>query len=119
MIGLLRAMFATPEAQANAYTWAAVLMGHWAIGAALTVLLMAVLLRPLTCAALVSATYGLIWEGGQLLAGGGAWDGIADWTTVTLGALTIAAVWQHRRRLAAGAIGAIVTVLAAGIRRRK
>ena len=50
---------------------------------------------------------------------GGAWDGLLDWTAVTLGALTAAAVWQHRRRLAAGAIGAIVTVLAAGIRRRK
>lgn len=119
MIELLREMLATPEAQADAYTWAAVLMGHWAIGAALTVLLMAVLARPLACATVVSLAYGILWEGAQLLAGGGAWDGVLDWTAVTLGALTTAAVWQHRRRLAAGAVGAIVTVLAAGVRRRR
>ena len=119
MLDLIREMLATPEAQADAYTWAAVLMGHWAIGAALTVLLMALLARPRACAALVSAGYGLAWEGAQLLAGGNAWDGVLDWTAVTLGAITVAAVWQHRRRLAAGVVGAAAAVLTASVARRK
>lgn len=123
MIELLRAMFATPEAQADAYTWAAVLMGHWALGAALSVLVIAVWARsPWSRATMLSIAYAAGWEGGQLW--GAAiedqltlallWDSVVDWIAVTLGALTIAAVWQHRSRLAVAAIGAISMVLATG-----
>lgn len=41
MIALIRAMFATPEAQSDPYVWAAALAGHWAIGAGLAGLAMA------------------------------------------------------------------------------
>ena len=42
MIALIRAMFAIPEAQSDPYVWAAALAGHWAIGAGLAALVMAI-----------------------------------------------------------------------------
>lgn len=119
MIELLRQMFAAPEAQADPYTWAAALLGHWAIGAALVVLALAAA-RPATAATAVSVAYGLLWEGGQLLLAGAApWDSALDWTAVTLGAITAAATWQHRRRLSAAAIAAVVVILTAGVGKRR
>ena len=119
MIDLLRQMFATPEAQADPYTWAAALLGHWAIGAALVVVLL-IIARPAIAAAAVSLAYGVLWEGGQLLfAGAAPWDSALDWTAVTLGATTAAATWQHRRRLAAAAIAAVVVILTAGVGKRR
>lgn len=128
MIDLLRAMFATPEAQSDPYAWAAVLMGHWAIGAGLTALVIALSPFPARRAAIaVSLAYLIGWEGGQLLAAAlhGSvtraliWDGLLDWTAVTLGAITAAAVWQHRRRVVAAAVAATIIILTAGTARRK
>ena len=71
MIDLIRSMFSTPEAQADAYTWAAVLLAHAMIGAMLTAILAALNGdRGWRAAAIVSTLYGLIWEGGQLLLAG-------------------------------------------------
>lgn len=120
MIDLIREMFAAPEAQADAYTWAAVLVAHAMIGAALVVVLTAIRPRPGACAALVCGAYGLGWEGGQLwLAGGGLADGVTDWAAVSLGAVLSAATWHHQRRVAAAAVGACALILAAGLRRRR
>ena len=119
MIELLRQMFAQPEAQADAYAWAAALLGHWAIGAGLAVLLL-IVARPAVAAAAVSLVYGLLWEGGQLLlAAASPWDSALDWTAVSLGAITTAALWQHRRHLAAGAVAAVVVILTAGVGKRR
>lgn len=129
MIALIRAMFATPEAQSDPYVWAAALAGHWAIGAGLAGLVMAILPRGVWSAvAMLSMAYLVGWEGGQLIAAAGpqrglsralVWDGILDWTAVTLGAITAAALWQHRRRIIAAAVAATVVILTAGVGRRK
>ena len=74
--------------------------------------------HPLRMAAAVSAAYGLLWEGGQAALGGPLWDGALDWTAVTLGALTAAALWQHRRGMMAAAVGAVLVILGVGAGRR-
>ncbi|PZO64610.1 MAG: hypothetical protein DI498_11030 [Paracoccus denitrificans] len=112
-------MFTTPEAQSDPYVWAAALAGHWAIGAGLTALLMALPFRAFFCAALVSAIYGVLWEGGQLVGGGGIWDGLLDWSAVSLGAVTAAALWQRKAAIAAGAVGITTLLLRVGLRRRR
>lgn len=121
MIDLLHTMFSTPEAQADAYAWAAVFLAHAMIGAVLAAILTAVLgVRARLAAGAVSVLYGIIWEGGQFLrAGGGFWDGMLDWTAVTLGAALIAAIWERRRGLIVGIGAAAVLILSTGIRRRK
>lgn len=130
MIDLLRAMFSTPEAQPDPYVWAAALMGHWAVGAALTALVMAIWQRGAwASAAMLSVAYLVGWEGGQLV--GAAWDlsvaittpllwdCVLDWIAVTLGAVTAAAIWQHRRRIIGVTVAATVIILTAGLGRRK
>ena len=130
MIALIHAMFGAPEAQGDPYVWAAALMGHWAIGAGLTALIMAIWMRGAwASAAWTSIAYLVGWEGGQLF--GAAWDlsvavttlllwdSILDWTAVTLGAITAAALWQHRSRIIAAAVAATVFILTAGVGRRK
>ena len=102
MIDLIRSMFSTPEAQADAYTWAAVLLAHAMIGAMLTAILAALNGdRGWRAAAIVSTLYGLIWEGGQLLLSGSEiWDSVLDWVAVSCGAALCAAIWLHRRGIA-------------------
>ena len=130
MIALIRAMFATPEAQADPYVWAAALMGHWAIGAGLAAVVVAIWMRGAwASAAWTSIAYLVGWEGSQLF--GAAWDlsvavttlllwdSILDWTAVTLGAITAAALWQHRRRIISAAVAATALILTAGVGRRK
>lgn len=127
MIALIRAMFVTPEAQSDPYVWAAALAGHWAIGAGLAGLVMALWPRSVWPAVTVlSIAYLVGWEGGQLIAAAPhglsralVWDGILDWTAVTLGATIAAALWQHRRRIIAGAVAVTVVILTAGVGRRK
>ncbi|ARJ70075.1 hypothetical protein [Paracoccus contaminans] len=130
MIALIRAMFATPEAQADPYVWAAALMGHWAIGAGLTALIMAIWIirEAWNAVAVLSMAYLVGWEGGQLITAAGpqrrlswalVWDGILDWSAVTLGAITAAALWHRRRRLIAAAVAATAVILTAGVGRRK
>lgn len=129
MIALIQAMFATPEAQADPYVWAAALMGHWAIGAGLAAWFTVIWPRGVWSAVeVLSMAYLVGWEGGQLIAAAGpqgglswalVWDGVLDWTAVTLGAITAAALWQHRRRIIAAAVAATVFILTAGVGRRK
>lgn len=129
MIALIQAMFATPEAQADPYVWAAALMGHWAIGAGLAAWFTVIWPRGVWSAVeVLSMAYLVGWEGGQLIAAAGpqgglswalVWDGVLDWTAVTLGAITAAALWQHRRRIIAVAVAATVFILTAGVGRRK
>lgn len=120
MIDLIRNMFSTPEAQADAYTWAAVLLAHAMIGAGLTALLTALIGRAWRAAVMVSALYGLIWEGGQLrLSGGGVWDSALDWVAVSCGAILCAAIWLHRRGIAAAVAGTLLLILSIGAGKRR
>ena len=117
----LREMFATPDAPASAYVWAAALMGHWAIGAGLTMLLVALLgPRSWLAAIVVSLVYAAAWEGAQIVfAGSAVWDAILDWVAVTLGALCGAAAWEHRRRLIAAIVGTVLLIVTAGVGKRR
>lgn len=119
-MGLIADMFWAPEAQPDAYAWAAVLLAHVAIGAVLVALATCLPLlrrRPVLAVTLV---YGLIWEGGQwLLAGAGLADGVLDWAAVTLGALAGRAAWDRQGRRMAAALAVIAAVLWAGVRRRR
>ena len=74
MIDFLAAMFWSPEAQADPYTWGTVLLAHAAVGAVLAAMASLLTRRPVL---LVSLVYALAWEGGQLaLAGAGLADSL-------------------------------------------
>ena len=119
-MGFLDEMFTTPEAQADAYTWAAVLLAHAGIGAVLVALAACLPLLRRHPVLAVSLLYGLLWEGGQfLLAGGGLADGLLDWAAVTLGAIAGAAAWSRRGRRLGAALGALAAVLVAGVSGRR
>lgn len=120
VIALLREMFRAPEAQSDAYAWAAVLLAHAALGAVLVALASCApgLRRHPVLA--VALAYGLIWEGGQLLlAGAGLADSALDWAAVTLGAMAGRAAWSRQGWRLAGAITAVAIMLWAGVRRRR
>lgn len=120
MIGWIGDLFATPEAQADAYIWAAVALAHAGIGAVLVALAACLPLLRRHPVLAVSLGYGLFWEGGQLLlAGGGLADGVLDWVAVTLGAIAGAATWSRQGRRLAAAIGALAVVLVAGVSGRR
>lgn len=120
MMGLLPDMFWTPEAQSDPYAWAAVLLAHAALGAALVGLAACLPFLRRRPVLMVVLAYGLLWEGGQLLlAGGGLADGLLDWAAVTLGAFAGRAAWDRRGRRMAAAIAVLVVVLVAGISKRR
>nr|WP_111300380.1 hypothetical protein [Paracoccus saliphilus] len=116
MIGLIRDMLRTPEAQLDPYIWGAALLGHFAIGVFLTALVgwRAGAWRG---AAIVSVSYLLLWEGAQLaFFGGGLGDSLVDAAAVACGAVVAAAAWRNE----GGAVAAALALLAAiGIRGRR
>lgn len=125
MLELVHAMFFAPKAQADAYSWGAVLLAHAAIGAILTAAMGAV-------AAAVRASFGawraalwasllylVFWEGGQLLlAGAEMSDSLLDALAVSLGAVAAAAAWRQCRATLLAAIAIFSVVGIRGIRRR-
>lgn len=127
MIDLIREMWATPDAQVDAYSWAAAMAGHWAIGAALGILLIGAGFRPWRAAGIISACYAIGWEIGQLasaalrgiLTTGLVWDSMLDAVAVSLGTVAAASLWLHRRVIAAATVAAAVVILTAGVSRRK
>lgn len=119
MIDLILEMWRTPEAQADAYTWAAALFGHFAIGVLGTAVI-GWLLGAWRGAWFVSLAFLVFWEGGQILYHNGELlDGLVDAVAVAAGAFMAAGAWTHR----AGIIGVAAFVLLglgiAGVRRRK
>ena len=120
VIGLLREMFATPDAQSDAHAWAAVLLAHAALGAVMVALAACLPLLRRSPVLAVSLLYGLLWEGGQLmLAGGGPADGLLDWAAVTLGVLAGRAAWDRQGRRLAAALATVAAVLWAGVSGRR
>lgn len=117
MMDLIRDMFWAPEAKADPHYWAAVLLAHAAVGAALVAVASYLTRRPVLA---VSLAYGLLWEGGQLLlASAGFADSVLDWVAVTLGALAGWWAWQRRRGRVAASLAALLAIMWAGVRGRR
>ena len=96
----------TPEAQTDAYVWAAVLVAHAGIGVAVLVLLASGPVRhPWIAAGLASLAYAAL-EALQAILSGTLllWDSALDWSAVTLGAvlalgiIAAAGAWVRRGR---------------------
>lgn len=119
MIDLLREMFLTPEAQRDAYGWAAVLLAHAALGTLLTAGLGLTQLGMTRAAALAAAAYALLWEGGQLLSGAAPRDSLVDAAAFTFGAALMAAAWGRSAGPLAATIAGLLGALAAGVRKRR
>ena len=110
----------TPEAQADAYVWAAVLVAHAGIGAALWVLVAGWFQRPWFGAFMASVLY-LGFETVQGLVAGRLliWDSLLDWSAVTLGALLASAIWAQYSGTAKVVVLAVGMIAAAGAWVRK
>lgn len=107
MMGLIRDMLRTPDAQADPYTWATVLLAHAMIG---------VVLATLLPGWLVIAGYAL-WEAVQWRRyNAGAWDCLLDWSAVSLGVSVAVALSEGHG--AGGAALAMTAVLLAGVTAR-
>ncbi|WP_411839255.1 hypothetical protein [Paracoccus sp. ME4] len=118
MIELIIEMLRSPDAQPDAYTWGAALLGHFAIGLILTALIgwRAGAWRGAT---IVAAGYAALWEGAQLLwFGGGIADGLVDAAAVACGAVAAAGAWRNRGAAVAAALALLATIGAVGIGRR-
>lgn len=119
MMGFIRDMLRSPEAQPDAYIWAAALTGHFAVGIVLTAIVgwRAGAWRG---AAIVSAAYLLLWEGAQIaFFGGGFADGLVDGAAVACGAVVAAAAWRNKGGAVAAALALLAAIGIHGIRRRR
>ena len=117
MIALLRALFATPEAERDPEAWATRYAAHFGIGC-IGWLLLVRFTGPWGAACAVAALYAaweaLQWPGGWRMAA----DGVLDWCAVTLGLCALTAVWMHDIPAALGFGLAAVVVALAGIEKR-
>lgn len=85
-------MLTAPDAQADAYTWGAALLGHFAIGLILTALV-GWWTGAWRGALIVASGYAALWEGAQLLwFGGGIADGLVDAAAVAAALMLLAAI---------------------------
>jgi hypothetical protein len=112
-VGLL-----APESQAGAHYWAAVLLSHGLIGAALAALFAAVMAWRVAVPG-VSLGYAVAWEGAAQRLGAGLLDAAVDSLAVACGALMAWGLWRHRWRLIGGPGAALAAVLALGVWRRR
>ncbi|WP_411838668.1 hypothetical protein [Paracoccus sp. ME4] len=112
-------MLASPDAQQDAYTWGAALLGHAFVGVFLTALIgwRAGVWRGAT---IVAAGYLLIWEGVQVASfGGGIADSLVDAAAVTCGAVVAAGAWRNRGAAVAGALALLALMGIVGVRKRR
>lgn len=119
MLDLIIDMLRSPEAQADAYTWGAALLGHFAIGLILTALIgwRAGAWRG---ALIVASGYAALWEGAQLLwFDGGIADGLVDAAAVACGAVAAAGAWRNRGAAVAAALALLAAVGTVGTGRRR
>lgn len=137
MFDFIRQMLVTPEAQPDAYTWGAALLGHFAIGVFLTgtvaagsyaikALLRRVLkfqmahLAAAPSAAVAAAAYLLLWEGCQLAFHGATLaDSLVDAAAVACGAAVAAGAWHNRGAVVAIAFAILAIIGVRGIKTRK
>lgn len=108
----------TPEAQGDAYVWAAVLVAHAAIGVALFAWFSGRQTR--MALALVALVYAL-FEAVQALISGTLliWDSALDWVAVCLGALVAAGLRRRRTWITRAATLATLLLAVVGYRRRR
>jgi len=119
MIDFLAWMFATPDAQLDAYSWGAALLGHFAIGVFLTAAV-GWLAGAWRGAAIVIVAYALGWEGGQILVAGSALlDSFVDALAVGCGAVVAAGAWSQRGAAVGVAMAILAIVGTAGIKERR
>ena len=115
IINLLR----SPDAQQDAYTWGAALLGHFAIGLILTAVIgwRAGAWRG---AAIASVGYLLLWEGAQVaFFGGGIADGLVDAAAVACGAIVAAGAWRNKGAAVVAALGLLAAIGVKGVRDRR
>ena len=119
MLGFIRDMLRSPEAQPDAYIWAAALTGHFAVGIVLTALV-GWRVGAWRGAAIVTLGYLMLWEGAQLAVFGGTTaDGLVDGAAVACGAVVAAGAWRNKGAAVAGAIAVLSAIGVTGIRRRR
>lgn len=105
-----------PEAQADAYLWASVMLSHSYIGIALWVIAFRIGLRPRSAVTVVALGYAM-FECVQCLISGVflPWDSALDWSAVCLGAVTANGIHDRSRGLSMSAILASLLVVIAGL----
>lgn len=109
----------TPEAQAGAYEWAAVLLAHGFIGLALVAVVAWATGRPMLAWFAVVAVYLLLWEVMVQRVGAGWDDALTDTFAVAAGALAGVSAWARRGWALAVSLAAMAGVLVLGVRGRK
>ena len=101
MLDFIALIFTTPEAQADPYTWSAVLLAHMMIGSA-TAFVVGGVVRDLVCGLAMSMLFWGVWEVAQfMLFAGPSLDCLIDFLASSLGAAFAAALWYRRSILAA------------------
>lgn len=106
MIGFIKDLLRSPEAQREPGAWAATLLAHAMICCGLAAFLPGLV---------VVAGYAL-WEGVQWRKyGADAWDCLLDWSGASLGVCVAAMSYPGKQ----GAVLALVVVLAVGVQRRR
>lgn len=119
ILDFIASMLQAPDAQPDAYTWGAALLGHFAIGVALTAAVGWVL-GAWRGAVAVAIVYAIAWEGTQLALYGAAWtDSFIDATAVSCGAAVAAAAWRNHGRAIALALVVLSAIGATGVRKRR
>lgn len=114
----INSMLQTPDAQADAYTWAAALLGHFAIGVALTAAL-GWLLGAWRAVAFICATYTVGWEGMQIAIYGSSWlDSFIDALAVSCGAVVAAGAWRNKGLAVAASLALMGALGWFGVKRR-
>ncbi|WP_265500040.1 hypothetical protein [Paracoccus beibuensis] len=123
MLGLIRDMLRTPEAQADGYSWSATFGGHASVALGPWGII-AIVLDMWTAAWLTPLLYFVFWEGMQwalsprrtcpLL-----WDGILDTVAVAFGCYAAALLGHDHQFAAVMCWGASIGVMATGCRVRE
>lgn len=115
----IASMLQTPDAQPDAYTWAAALLGHFALGVALTAAA-GWALGAWRGAAVVTVAYLALWEGTQMaLYGSSLSDSLVDAIAVSCGAVVAAGAWRNRGPAVVLSLGLLAAIGVSGIRKRQ
>ena len=115
----IASMLQTPDAQPDAYTWAAALLGHFAIGVALTAAV-GWALGAWRAVLAVAIVYAIGWEGAQIALYGSTWaDSIVDSVAVASGSVVAVGAWRNSGPAVALSLSLLAAVGISGIRKRQ
>lgn len=114
----LNEMLQTPDAQQDAYTWAAALLGHFALGVALTAVV-GWAVGAWRAVAFICASYAVVWEGTQIALHGSSWsDSFIDTLAVSCGAVVAAGAWRNKGVAVAVSLALMGAVGWSGVKKR-